>query len=255
MSTSIEYKKRIHLIDTIRGVIIIGVVGYHLLFDLVFIFGLNIPFLFYPFVNFVRDFGAGMLIFISGIACNLSHSNLKRGIQCLIVALLFSLVTRFVIPDEFIFFGVLHLLAICMIGYHLLRKFIDKIPVYAAPVLFVIFLFLFCVPEGNFGFFGKAYFSLPEDFKGNVILYCLGFPWRNGIYSADYFPLIPWALLFLTGNIIGRYFKNGKGPAFLYMDVCPPVTFIGTKTLIIYVLHQPVVYGILNLIFYLKNKA
>ncbi len=253
MTEKKSYSSRIHLIDTIRGVIIIGVVIYHLIFDLVFIFGLNIPFLFLPFVNFIRDFGAGALIFISGIACHLSHSNVKRGLQCLVVALAFSLVTYFVIPDEFIFFGVLDLFAVCILFYGLAGRIVDRLPIWTAPVLFVLFLFLFNMPYGTFGFFGQSYFALPAGFKGNIFLYCLGFPY-GGIQSADYFPVIPWLLLFLSGTIVGRYFKAGRIPKFFYRDLCRPVTWVGTKTLIIYAVHQPILYGLLNLIFYIVNR-
>lgn len=249
-----SYKDRIHLIDTIRGVIIIGVVAYHTLFDLYSMYGIHVDgFLFHPFINFIRDFGAGMLIFISGISCHLSHSNLKRGIQCLVVALGFTLFTYFVMPDNLIFFGILHLLSVCMLVYTLLRKFIDKIPGFVAPILFVVFLFIFGLPSGYLGFFGNHMIELP-NFNGNVVLYCLGFPWNSNLMSADYFPVLPWILLFLCGCILGKYFKEGRIPKFFYKDICPPITFIGTKTIFIYVLHQPVVYGILYLIFSIINK-
>ncbi len=249
-----DYKDRIHFIDTVRGVIIIGVVAYHTIFDLCYIYNIPIDgFLFHPFVNFIRDFGAGMLIFISGIACHLSHSNLRRGIQCLIISLCFSLFTWFFMRNDFIFFGVLHLFSVCMLMYALLRKFIDKIPGFVAPLLFVIFLFVFGLPNGYLGFFGNHMIELPE-FEGNVFLYCLGLPWKSDIYSADYFPVFPWILLFLCGNILGKYFKEGRIPKFFYKNICPPITFIGTKTIFIYVLHQPVVYGILYLIFNIINK-
>lgn len=250
-----DYSKRIHFMDTVRGVIIIGVVAYHTLFDLCAIYGIPVDgFLFHPIVNFVRDFGAGMLILISGISCNLSRSNLKRGLICLGIALGFSLFTYFALgKGSFIFFGVLHLLAFCMLAYTALRKLIDKIPGFVAPILFVLFLFVFGVKDGYLGFFGWELIKIPE-FDGNVVTYCLGLPWYDGLYSADYFPIIPWFILFLTGTILGKYFKEGRIPKFLYADICPPITYIGTKTIFIYVLHQPIVYGILYLVFYLINK-
>ena len=252
--TKTDYKNRIHLIDTIRGVIIIGVVAYHTLFDLYSMYGIPVDgFLFHPFINFIRDFGAGMLVFISGISCHLSHSNLKRGIQCMIVALGFTLFTYFTMRENFIFFGILHLLSVCMLSYTFMRKPVEKIPGFVAPILFVLFLFVFGLPSGYLGFFGKHLIELPEH-AGNVFLYCLGLPWGGKLYSADYFPLIPWILLFYCGCILGKYFKDGRIPKFFYKDILPPVTFVGTKTIFIYVLHQPVVYGILYVIFHFINK-
>ncbi len=251
-----DYSKRIHFMDTARGIIIIGVVVYHTLFDLYAMYGLPVDgFLFHPIVDYVRDFGAGLLILISGISCHLSRSNLKRGLICLGIALGFSLFTYFLIgKDSFIFIGVLHLLAFCMLSYALLRKLIDKIPGFVAPIVFLIFLFIFNCKDGYLGFFEWELIHIPE-FEGNVVTYCLGFPGTyDGIRSADYFPILPWFLLFLTGTIVGKYFKEGRIPKFLYADICPPITFIGTKTIFIYVLHQPIVYGVLYLIFHFINK-
>jgi uncharacterized membrane protein len=249
-----DYSKRIHFMDTARGIIIIGVVVYHTLFDLYAMYGIGVDdFLFHPIVNYVRDFGAGLLILISGISCHLSRSNLKRGILCLAVALGFSIFTYLLMPENFIFFGILHLMSFCMLAYGLGRKAIDKIPGYIAPIVFVIFLFLFGLPNGYLGFFGKHIIDLPKA-EGNVFLYCLGLPWRSKLLSADYFPVLPWFLLFLCGTITGKYFKEGRIPKFFYKDICPPITFIGTKTIYIYVLHQPLVFGILYLIFIVFNK-
>lgn len=246
-----DYKSRIHFMDFARGVIIIGVVAYHTLYDLYAMYSLPIEgFLFHPFVSFIQKFGAGLLIFISGISCHLSRSNLKRGLMCLGVALGFSLFTFFLMGKEnFIFFGVLHLLSVCMLMYALLRKFIDKIPVCVSPILFIIFLFIFSMSKGFLGFFGNSMIELPK-FDANIVTYCLGLPWYNGpLYSADYFPVLPWIVLFLSGAVLGKLFKEGKIPKFFYKDICPPITFIGTKTIFIYVLHQPIVYGILYLVF------
>lgn len=252
--TKTAYKDRIHFIDTIRGIIIIGVVAYHTLFDLYSMHGIRVDgFLFHPAINFIRDFGAGMLVFISGISSNLSRSNLKRGLMCLGVALGFTAFTYFLMPNNFIFFGILHLLAFCMLVYSVSRKLIDKIPGFVAPIIFVLFLFIFGLPNGYLGFFGKHLIDLPKA-DGNVFLYCLGLPWRSKLKSADYFPVLPWFLLFLCGCVAGKYFKEGKIPKFFYKDICPPITFIGTKTIYIYVLHQPLVYGILYLIFNVFNK-
>lgn len=250
-----DYSTRIHFMDTVRGIIIIGVVAYHTLFDLWSMYGIAVDgFLFHPIVNYVRDFGAGLLILISGISCNLSRSNLKRGLMCLGIAMGFTIFTFFMFGKEsVIFFGVLHLLAFCMLMYAALRKIIDKIPGFIAPIMFIIFLFVFNLPHGYLGFFELELIEIPK-FQGNIVTYCLGLPWYSGVGSADYFPIIPWVLLFLTGTILGKYFKEGRIPKFLYVDICPPITYIGTKTIFIYVLHQPIVYGILYLIFYLINR-
>lgn len=257
LTSSREYKGRIHLMDTLRGVIIIGVVIYHTLFDLYAIYGLPIGgFLLHPFVDFVRDWGAGTLILMCGICCNLSHSNLKRGIECLIIALGFSAATWFFMRDEFIYFGILHFLAIAMLLYHFLQKPLHKIPGWVAIPVFVLFLFIFGMPQGYLGFCYQHMITLPKVDAGGYVTLCLGLWFHKSvkIFTADYFPIIPWILMFLTGVIVGQYFKAGKIPKFFYKDFCKPITWVGTKTMYIYVLHQPIVYGILYGIFWLIHR-
>ena len=101
-------KKRIVILDTIRGILIILVILYHFLYDLNFIFNVNIPLMNTAGINIFRDIFVSMLIFISGICCNLSKSNLKRGIKVLFFGLVISVVTITIIPEERIIFGILH---------------------------------------------------------------------------------------------------------------------------------------------------
>lgn len=254
MKSKDKYNARIHFLDTLRGVIIIGIIIYHLLFDLSDIFSLNLPFLGWGIFNFIRDSGAGLMIILCGISCNFSHNNVKRGLICLGVALAFSLVTYFFLPNEFIYFGILHFLSIAILLYSLIHKFIERIPWYVAIILYVIFILIFMIPEGKFGLFGFKFADVPIGID-NVVTYCFGVPGYTGRISADYFPIIPWMLLFLSGAILGRYVKAGKIPKWWYKDYCKPVTFVGTKTLYIYVLHQPILYGVLSLIFYLMDRG
>jgi len=262
-----EYAGRVHFMDFARGVIIIGVVIYHALFDMVYVFRFfSSPIFEWPIVTFIRDFGAGLLIFMSGIACHLSRNNLKRGLICLGVAVGMSLFTWFLMNDEFIYFGVLHFFAIAMIGYGLLKKAVDKLPTWMAAVFFVLFLVTFGIPYYNhIGIYTWGIYKLPESFStSNYVLHSIGVPAIAGAgygagnvfrLSADYFPIIPWIFLFLTGNCLGHFVKEGRIPKWLYVNPCKPISFIGTKTLYIYVAHQPVVYGILLLIYKIMNKS
>ena len=60
---------------------------------------------------------------------------------------------------------------------------------------------------------------------------------------------MPWFFAFLFGAILGRYFKENKALEIFYKNTIPPLVFIGRHTLVIYILHQPIVYGVLWLIF------
>lgn len=273
LTSNTKYQGRIHFMDTVRGVIILGIVVYHTLFDLAFVFGIKPMQTVMTFwlADFIRDWGAGMMILMCGICCRLSRSNLKRGIECLIVSLLLSLVTFFFMRDEFIYFGILHFLALAMLLYVLLQKVIDRIPWWVSIITFVAFLFAFGIPSGYFGVCYQKFVILPEmtahlpalqlgsvtvkmDWV-NYVLVCLGLPARVAVGSGDYFPVIPWILMFFTGTILGKFFKEGHVPKWFYKDICKPITWMGTKTLWIYLLHQPVVYGIIYGIFWLTHRG
>ena len=66
----------------------------------------------------------------------------------------------------------------------------------------------------------------------------------EGFVSTDYFPLLPWVFVFLLGTWAGKYIKAGRMPAWFYQTDCPPLAAVGRHSLVIYVLHQPVLYGL-----------
>jgi uncharacterized membrane protein len=75
---------------------------------------------------------------------------------------------------------------------------------------------------------------------------------------ADYMPLFPWLGVFLIGCVIGRICYKDKKTLFtgrgkVMKAIARPVEFIGRHSLIIYLVHQPLVYAILFLIFMLIN--
>ncbi|MBE6804995.1 MAG: DUF1624 domain-containing protein [Ruminococcaceae bacterium] len=76
----------------------------------------------------------------------------------------------------------------------------------------------------------------------------LGFPPR-WFLSADYFSLFPWMFLFLTGYFLYNILENhGLNKKLFTAGRVEPFAFIGKNSLIIYLLHQPVIYLILNII-------
>lgn len=244
-------KKRIGFVDEVRGFAILCMVVYHTWFDLVTIFHVDLPFLFTPEMNFVRDLFAGLFIFISGAACRLSRSNLKRGFICLCGGLILTAVTYFFLPEEKILFGILHFLGLSMILFALLQKLIDKIkfPIIGMLVFGLLFVLTCNIKGGVLSFGGLFLVELPDFLYQTDILFPLGFHSEN-FFSSDYFPLIPWFFIFLIGSYFGVLLVKHRLPKFFYKDHIRFLSFIGRHTFIIYLLHQPVVYGVLYLIFH-----
>lgn len=73
---------RVGILDELRGFAIICMVVYHAMYDLKYLFGLDIPIFFDGWFDVIRDIFAGLFIFISGTVCRYSSNNIKRGAQC-----------------------------------------------------------------------------------------------------------------------------------------------------------------------------
>ena len=99
--------------------------------------------------------------------------------------------------------------------------------------------------KGNLGFESLAIVPLPDFLYRNWLTAYLGFPYQ-GFFSTDYFGVLPWIFLFLCGyflfDVLGKRGLNeklfAKGKLLL-------LNRMGRNSLLIYMLHQPVVYGIL----------
>ena len=76
---------RVGILDELRGFAIICMVVYHAMYDLKYIFGLDVPVFFDGWFDVIRDIFAGLFIFISGTVCRYSSNNIKRGAQCFFI--------------------------------------------------------------------------------------------------------------------------------------------------------------------------
>lgn len=243
-----EKSGRITIIDELRGLAVVCMIVYHALFTVGNIFGLQQAQDIMNFFMPVEPIFAGLFIFISGICTKLSHSNQKRGLILAAVAIAISGVTIILLPNIGvygceIYFGVIHLLSFSIIIFSLLEKLLGKIPPFLGfVILAAAFVFTYNVPKGILGAFELST-EIPQSFYDIPVLFFLGLPGTSFV-SADYFPIIPWFLLFLAGSYVGIWAKNGKFPAFMYKSCIVPLQWFGKNALIIYVLHQPVIYGI-----------
>ena len=79
-------------------------------------------------------------------------------------------------------------------------------------------------------------------------LYPLGLKYP-GFYSSDYYPVFPWAFLFLLGFCLGRRMAARREELPLLSAHFPPaLTFAGRHSLLIYLVHQPLFWGVLTLL-------
>ena len=236
---------RVGMVDEIRGLSILLTIFYHAGYDLVFIYGLSIPFFTSYQMNLLRDFFAGVFIFISGAACRFSRNNLKRGVFCFLIGMGLTLFTWVFMPEQIILFGILHMLGLSMILFHIMKNIFNKLRFPIIGIAICAFLYWFTMTIEN-GYLGP--FALPYELYDISWLFPIGIT-SSGFFSSDYFPLFPWFFVFLSGSYFGIYITEKRLPNFFYNTHIKPLAFVGRHTLWIYLLQQPVIYLVFTLIF------
>lgn len=248
-------RKRLCLLDEYRGFVVLNMIAYHAIWDLVYMFGVNWQWYKSDIGHVWQQWICWSFILVSGFCWQMGKHPLKRGLLVYGAGMVISLVTVLVMPSARVMFGVLTLLGSCMIlmvPFHLIAK---KVNAYlGAIVSFALFLFTYPVNRGYFGFGTQKIIELPKNWYANMFTTYLGFM-EKGFFSTDYFPLIPWFFLFVTGYFLYHIvFGAGKSGIrerlvhILELSICPPLGWIGKRALIIYMLHQPIIYLVLNII-------
>lgn len=238
-------RERLWEIDTLRGVAVVAMVLYHFSYDLAY-FGLFD-------VRFFRsgiglDMGrmiGGSFIFLVGLSLTLSYRKaaagsparglfrkyLLRGGRIFSYGMAITLLTLVFLPNEPIVFGILHLIgASIVLAYPFLNL---KLPNVA--------LGLICVAAG----------LLLRRFDVET-------PWLVWIgtdptfFMLDYWPILPWFGVMLLGVAAGNALYGGqeKGtdrPA-LRPPAARPLAFLGRHSLLVYLVHQPILLAALVLL-------
>lgn len=245
-------KQRYTVLDILRGIAVIMMVIYHTMWDVVYLFGVQIP--------YFKD-GAGFVfqqsicwtfILVSGFCWSLGGKKLKRALTVIVCALVLTAVTAVVMPDSIIIHGVLSFLGVAMLVMIPADRVLVKVPpTVGMAVSAVLFMLTYNIDSGIIGF-GKSFtFELPESLYANTLTAFFGFPHKE-FFSADYFPLFPWIFLFLTGYFLYGLCRKKDLLRYLSVFTCRPLEFIGRHSLEIYMAHQPIIYALLFLIFKLK---
>ncbi|MGD8483396.1 MAG: heparan-alpha-glucosaminide N-acetyltransferase [Thioalkalispiraceae bacterium] len=228
---------RLHGIDALRGSAIALMIIYHFCYDLVYFNFAGFDFYHDPFWLSARNFIVSLFLLVVGISLVLANQNginghkvMKRFAVILSAALFISLLTYFMFPGRTIFFGILHFIAFASLVGLLFYRF------YWANLFTGIAMIVIGVTIKS------ALFDQPW-------LQWLGMMTHKPA-TEDYVPMLPWLGVVLIGMFIAKVILSK--PALLnYCGKLPSsgftrlLSYAGRHSLVIYLLHQPVLMALL----------
>jgi len=223
-------RPRYPLIDALRGVAIIAMVVFHLGWDLYFLGFWNLDVSTDPWWTAFQKAIVSSFLALAGVSLWLGHgtgirwrSFWRREAILVLAALAVSAGTWFAFGDYFAFFGVLHAIAL----FSLLA-----LPFLRLPPLVT-------------GMVGVGIIVLPLLATHPVMrerwLAWIGF-WPVSPATADIVPVFPWLGVTLIGLAAA---KALSGQPFWRLPAPKWLAWLGRWSLIIYLLHQPLMYGAL----------
>ncbi len=240
----IKTQQRVHFLDSLRGVTIIHMVLFHFCYDLVFFLGAAIPWYTQWQGNLWGAYIRWSFILISGMVFFMGRHPVKRGMILLGWGCVLTLATWAAVPEALVRFGILSFQGaaslIGVLAYPWLKRTPPQWGMLCSAMLLAV---CWTVPQGGLGAGGHILLNIPESCYRTRYLYWLGFPGKD-FYSTDYFPILPWIFLFFFGVFLGEFLR-AKG-VFEWMGRRKPgvLAFFGRHSLGIYLLHQPVLYGV-----------
>jgi len=220
---------RIEGLDALRGLAIVAMIAYHFCFDLRY-FGVA----HWDFEHDARWLGARATILssflliagISAVLANRQPSPLSHWLRHIAIiagaALLVTAGSYILFPRSFIWFGVLHAIALSL----LLAK-----PLFTRPWLAALAGVTMIAA-------GISYANPAFD---NRILGFVGFMTAKP-GTEDYVPLFPWMGVLLLGVALGHAWIRTRFAALAPLARLPAaLRFLGRHSLAVYLLHQPLI--------------
>lgn len=248
--------KRHYYLDLFRGFAFILMVIDHLIFDIVFFFSSywQTSFKKTHYLNVIASalsdyrnsdlskiirivFIVFIFLFVSGISSTLSRNITKRGFRLFLLALaitLVSIIISLIISNHkiIIYFGIIHLISICM----LLTPLLKKLPRIWLGLLGIVIIIL--------GF----YFEIKSIRVDSVLLVPFNIL-PPTFATGDFYPILPYLGFYIFGVIYGEYyFKKLNKPRFTKKYKMNIFTYFGKNALVWYFIHQVILVVFLDLL-------
>ncbi len=251
-------KKRIFELDFLRGLALLAMCFDHFCFDCTLLpdgfprlltnNGSSIPGALFQFGNWffhstLRQIGhnvfATLFLLLAGIGCTLSHSIFRKAGRTALGAICITAVTGMITLladlDVLIVFGILHSMTIAFLLYAILSKLRDNRWVYLAAGLLIV-----AVGIGIQWNEAPVCVVLTWDTVWRIALGTLS-------YGADWFPIFPTVGIVLVGAFLGKTLYSDRRSLLSDRPYrwARPICVLGRHSLWIYLLHQPLLAGML----------
>lgn len=226
-------EKRIFELDVLRGVAVILMMLFH--------FGYDLAWFEYTSYETTQDVEwivfrgliLSMFLLAVGMSSYLAYKNhinydklIKTLVKLTLVSLVISIGSYQVFEHSWIYFGVIHFITVALI----LSLFFVK-----TPNLSLVFAFLLL------GSYWLGYHPFDNLFNYSV------HEWNIPVFTVDLVSLSPWFALVLLGIFVMH--KNMFGFRIDENKSMKKIAYLGQHSLVIYLVHQPVLFGI----FYMIN--
>ena len=246
-------RSRSGTLDSLRGLTLFSMIAYHLCWDLVYLRGL--PWAWYNgFWAYIwQQSICWVFLLLSGFCLPMGRHPFKRGAVVFGAGALVTAVTLLFLPEDVVWFGVLTLLGSSMFITAVLDGLLRRIPPATGVVVSAALFWVTYPTMRGFWNLPGGRLALPQALYANGLTAYLGFMPKD-FFSTDYFPLLPWLFLFWVGYFLHQLAgRAGMEP--LRRSVCPPLGWMGRHSLVLYLLHQPVILGVLTVAFRLMRAA
>jgi uncharacterized membrane protein len=229
-----RHPERLARLDALRGVAIVWMALFHFCFDLNHFKLIKQNFYTDPFWTLQRSCIVTLFLFCAGLGQAVAlHQGQgwprfwKRWVQVAACALLVSIGSSFMFPNSYISFGVLHGIALML--------FLLRLTASWGRWLWLLGLLALLLPH-----------FVAHPFFDTRATNWVGLVTRKPI-TEDYVPLLPWFGVMCWGGAAGRWALE-RGPTWLLGNVpraLDPLAVLGRWSLSFYMVHQPVLIGLL----------
>ena len=230
-------QKRITIFDTIRGFTMLSMAGFHACYDLAYLYSWEMPWFTQTiFQDIWRASISWVFLFIAGWMCTLSRNNAKRAAKYAVAALVVWIATTLVSVDDSVNFGIIYCMAACTAVVAVTRPMLQKVPsTWGIVICLVLFAATWGIPKSTYSFPYLAWLGFPR-------------PW---FVSGDYYPIIPFIFMYLAGYYAARMTQRSEKPvpSWAYANPLPALAQLGRRALPFYLLHQPIILSVLELIY------